>query len=77
MLLCLPMFTDVLSTDKLTQIVQGIPCDSRALFIAVKILAAVAELVPVVKHIPGTYTASIRIINSYNNRIHFLNSTII
>ena len=50
MLLSFPMFTEVLSTDKLTQLVQGIPHDSRALFIAVKILAAVAEPVPVVKH---------------------------
>ena len=44
------MLTDVLSTDKLTQLTQGIPRDSRVLYIAVKMLAAVSEPVPVVKH---------------------------
>ena len=51
MLLCFPMFTNVLSTDIPTQLPQEISRDCRALSMTSKMLAAIAEPVPDVRHI--------------------------
>ena len=50
MLLCFPMFIDGLSNNRSTQLTQVISRDYRATSMVSKILAAVAELVPTVRH---------------------------
>jgi len=64
-LLCLPIFTDVLSTDTQTQFDHRIPRETIAASIALKMFAAVPELVPDVKHMSSSLVVTKPVSESY------------